>query len=85
MNMNDMHARQRGPPQESQLFDDTTQNAYGAPGFGGPAVGGNQQFMQPGNFPGSNVLSDPMANMALQYGQSIAGQGKDFVEKKVNY
>lgn len=47
-------------------------------------AGDNQQFMQPGNFPGSNVLSDPMANMALQYGQSIAGQGKDFVEKKMD-
>jgi hypothetical protein len=36
-------------------------------GYGAPA-----QFMQ-----------DPMANMAMQYGQSLAGQGKEYVHKNV--
>ncbi|WAR20100.1 YIF1B-like protein [Mya arenaria] len=40
----------------------------GAPGWG-------QQF------PGQQMFQDPMANMAMQYGTSLAGQGKDIVNK----
>ena len=81
-------ARQRAPPnnQGAQLFEDTSQSPpqamYGASGAP-PAQGG---YMQPGgNFPGSNFLNDPMvANMAMQYGQSLAGQGKEMLEKNVS-
>lgn len=34
-------------------------------------------------FPGQQLLSDPMATMAMQYGQTIADQGKQIVEEKV--
>lgn len=55
-----------------------------------PAGGGMQQNpyggqpgpMQPG-YPGQNLMNDPMANMAMQYGASLADQGKDVVEKQV--
>ena len=29
-------------------------------------------------------MQDPMANMAMQYGQSLAGQGKEYVNKNVS-
>ena len=80
--------RQRGPPvnQDPQLFQDTSQpsmqNMYGSGNMPQTSDG----FMQPGaNFSGSNLLNDPMvANMALQYGQSLAGQGKEMFEKNVS-
>lgn len=31
----------------------------------------------------NHLLADPMANMALNYGSSIASQGKDMVHKEV--
>ena len=44
---------------------------------------GQQQFGgEP--FPGQQYLNDPMANMAMQYGTSLAGQGKDIVHKNVS-
>ena len=36
-------------------------------------------------FPGQQFLNDPMANMAMQYGTSLAGQGKDIVHKNVRH
>ena len=39
----------------------------------------------PGQFPGAQYLNDPMANMAMQYGQSLAGQGTEFVHKNVRF
>ena len=35
------------------------------------------------SFPGQDLLQDPMASMAMQYGQSFMPAGKEFVEKKV--
>jgi hypothetical protein len=32
---------------------------------------------------GQNYLNDPMANMAMQYGQTLAHQGQDYVHKNV--
>lgn len=34
-------------------------------------------------FQGQDLLSNPMANVAMQYGQSFMPAGKEFVEKKV--
>lgn len=31
----------------------------------------------------NNLLGDPVANMAMAYGTSIASQGKDIVHKEV--
>ena len=44
---------------------------------------GQQQFGGE-QFPGQQFLNDPMANMAMQYGTSLAGQGKDMVHKNVS-
>ena len=30
------------------------------------------------------MLNDPMANMAMSYGQNLADQGKDYVEQNVS-
>lgn len=48
---------------------------YDQPGFGGPGV----------QFPGSQFMNDPMANMAMQYGTSLAGQGTEYVHKNVGF
>nr|CAB3267823.1 protein YIF1B-like [Phallusia mammillata] len=76
-------ARMRGPPQESQLFDDTSQAPQGMHNSGMPMQQPGYN-MPPGQFPGSNLMADPMANMAMQYGQSLAGQGKEMFEKNVD-
>lgn len=70
------HARQRGPPQNTPLFEDTS-GAHQTD-FGGMP-------MQPGgqNFPGAQFMSDPMASALSQYGQSIAGQGTEMIGKNV--
>lgn len=78
-------SKSRGGP--TPLFDDTStgppppeggpsrpQDPYGVPQQG-------QGPMQPG-FPGQNLVNDPMANMAMQYGASLADHGKDVVEKQ---
>nr|XP_002132175.1 protein YIF1B-like isoform X1 [Ciona intestinalis] len=80
--MSNSQARQRGPLQEPQLFEDTSQpNPY-------EVSGGTMQpgayNLQPGMFPGQQILNDPMANMAMQYGQSLAGHGKEMLEKNVD-
>jgi hypothetical protein len=45
-------------------------------GYGGPGTGLPQ-------FPGQQLLSDPVANMAMQYGHSLAGQGKEYVNQNI--
>ena len=78
--------RQRGPPgsHNSQLFEDTSQSPqpmYGGANMAAPQGG----FMQPGaNFPGANLMNEQMANMAMQYGHTLAGQGKEMLEKNVS-
>ena len=57
------------------MFDDTSTQQVG---YGG---------QQPG-YPGFNpaqLANDPMANMAFQYGTSLASQGKDYVDKNVRF
>jgi hypothetical protein len=34
-------------------------------------------------FAGQHILSDPVANMAMQYSQTLAGQGTEFVHKNI--
>ena len=63
----------------SQLFDDTSQ--YGDTSAGQPQNPGMQQPV----FPGAQFVNDPMANMALQYGTSLASTGREFVDQKVCY
>ncbi|KFM60161.1 Protein YIF1B-A, partial [Stegodyphus mimosarum] len=86
--------RPNNPPEYSygqfnpgpQLFDDTSggfapQYPPGsAPGMN--TSGWDQTYSHP-SFPGQQLLTDPMASMAMQYGQTIAGQGKIIVEEKL--
>ena len=61
----------------SQLFDDTSQ-------YSDPAMSqGQGQMGQQPVFPGAQFVNDPMANMALQYGSSLASSGREFVDQKV--
>jgi len=85
--------RQRGPAPDSQLFEDTSTQQQGYPG-GYAHPGAQQPQGAPGNFvpgnfvPGApggiNMLNEPMANMAFQYGTSLAGQGKEMLEKNMD-
>jgi hypothetical protein len=47
-----------------------------------PAYGGPPSNLP--QFPGSQYVNDPMANAAMQYGQTLAGQGKDYLHKNVS-
>jgi len=40
---------------------------------------------QPQMFPGQQILQDPMASMAMQYGSQFVPAGKEFVEKKLDH
>jgi len=62
---------------EPQLFNDTSGGVYV------PPYPQNQGGWEQPSFPGQQFLTDPMASMAMQYGQSIAGQGKVMVEEKL--
>ena len=77
------NTRQRAP-QSNQLFEDTSQPPASAM-YGG-ATPMQPGYMQPGgNFSGPNFLNDPVVtNMAMQYGQTLAGQGKEILEKNVS-
>jgi len=53
-----------------------------------PYANQGQQPQAPGwgpQFAGQQIFNDPMANMAMQYGSSLAGQGKDIVSKNVSF
>ena len=50
-------------------------------GYSSPSSYGGQDNMA--QYAGQQYLNDPMANMAMQYGQNLAGQGKDYLHKNV--
>ena len=58
------------------------QSAYGQSG------GYDQQYVDQGNAPlqfsGQQILNDPMANIAMSYGQTLADQGTEYVHKNVS-
>ncbi|XP_037761206.1 protein YIF1A isoform X2 [Chelonia mydas] len=71
--------RVRGPivppaPDPHQLFDDTSAGFPHAQGT--PASGIDMGF--------NTLLADPMANVAVAYGSSIASQSKDIVHKEIH-
>ncbi|XP_052275300.1 protein YIF1B-A-like isoform X2 [Dreissena polymorpha] len=65
-----------GPPQAGFMDPSQGNQSFGAGHQGAPAWGHQQ-------FPGQQLFNDPMANMAMQYGSSLAGQGKDLVNKNL--
>jgi len=47
----------------------------------------NGNSLQPGGgimFPGQPFMSGPVADMAMQYGHTLAGQGTEYVHKNVS-
>lgn len=58
-------------------------NQYDQSGAHGAQMWGQGQQFGGEQFPGQQFLNDPMANMAMQYGTSLAGQGKDIVHKNL--
>ena len=65
----------------TQLFEDTSH--YHDPGMVQQQQQQPMQQQQPQMFPGAQFVNDPMANMALQYGSTMASTGKEFMEQKV--
>ena len=60
------------------------QHNYGPPqGYAPPPQQGYPP--QQDAFAGQQIFQDPMANMAVQYGGTIASQGKDYVNKNVGF
>lgn len=73
------NVRMRGTPTDpsdpSLLFDDTSAagNKHDRSAVGkGPDV-----------YPGQGLLSDPMSNLAMAYGSSLASHGKEMMDKNV--
>lgn len=57
------------------VYEPSHQSApYG--GVGGPVPGGVPYL-------GQQLLTDPVASMAMQYGQTLAGQGTEIIHKNV--
>ncbi|XP_063527765.1 protein YIF1A isoform X3 [Pongo pygmaeus] len=69
--------RARAAPDPPPLFDDTSGGYSSQPG-GYPASGADVAFSV------SHLLGDPMANVAMAYGSSIASHGKDMVHKELH-
>ena len=61
----------------SPLFEDTSAGP-GAAGYG------RGQDKGPAGYPAQTLLSDPMSNLAMAYGSSLASQGKEMVDKNVS-
>ncbi|XP_029302602.1 protein YIF1B isoform X2 [Cottoperca gobio] len=59
----------------SQLFEDTSAAASGS------QTGNQQAGLQAAGFPS---LSDPMSNLAMAYGSSLASQGREMVDKNLD-
>ncbi|KAG7470707.1 hypothetical protein MATL_G00116680 [Megalops atlanticus] len=60
----------------TQLFDDTSAGAR-PPGYRGQETPGM-------GYSGQALLSDPMSNLAMAYGSSLASQGKEMVDKNLD-
>ncbi|KAI2561136.1 YIF1A isoform 8, partial [Pan troglodytes] len=69
--------RARAAPDPPPLFDDTSGGYSSQPG-GYPATGADVAFSV------NHLLGDPMANVAMAYGSSIASHGKDMVHKELH-
>lgn len=63
------------PSDPSPLFDDTSSEVNNH-GHGDMGKG-------PDAYPGQAFLSDPMSNLAMAYGSSLASHGKEMMDKNV--
>ena len=73
---------QPGMADPHQLFDDTSsaQNR----GYGAQRVPGGLGYPAASASPQGAFLADPVSNMAMAYGSSLAAQGKELVDKNVS-
>ncbi|XP_067604356.1 protein YIF1A isoform X3 [Pseudorca crassidens] len=69
--------RARAAPDPPPLFDDTS-GVYSSQPGGYPAPGADVAFNV------NHLIGDPVANMAMAYGGSIASHGKDMVHKELH-
>ncbi|XP_074133396.1 protein YIF1B isoform X1 [Sminthopsis crassicaudata] len=63
-----------------QLFHDTS-SAHGSGGFPGHRAPGGLGFSSPSQ---PAFLADPVSNMAVAYGSSLAAHGKELVDKNID-
>ncbi|XP_062967710.1 protein YIF1B isoform X1 [Cynocephalus volans] len=73
---------QPGMADPHQLFDDTSsaQNR----GYGAQRAPGTLGYPAASTLPQAAFLADPMSNMAMAYGSSLAAQGKELVDKNID-
>ncbi|TMS07766.1 protein YIF1B isoform X1 [Larimichthys crocea] len=67
-------------PDGSQLFEDTSGSAAASQ----TGYSNQQAGPQAAGFPGQSILSDPMSNLAMAYGSSLASQGREMVDKNLD-
>jgi hypothetical protein len=65
-----------------QLFDDTSSSQ--SRGYGAPRAPGGLGYPAASVSPQPTFLADPVSNMAMVYGSSLAAQGKELVDKNVS-
>lgn len=65
-----------------QLFDDTS--SAQSRGYGAQRVPGGLGYPAASASPQGAFLADPVSNMAMAYGSSLAAQGKELVDKNVS-
>ncbi|XP_012664615.1 protein YIF1B isoform X5 [Otolemur garnettii] len=70
---------QPGMADPHQLFDDTS--SAQSQGYGGQRAPGGLGYPSASTSPQAAFLDDPVSNMAMAYGSSLAAQGKELVDK----
>lgn len=73
---------QPGMTDPHQLFDDTSSTQ--SRGYGPQRVPSSLGYPAAAASPQAAFLTDPMSNMAMAYGSSLAAQGKELVDKNVS-
>lgn len=73
---------QPGMADPHQFFDDTS--SAPSRGYGAQPSSGGLGYPSPSSPPEAAFLADPMSNMAMAYGSSLAAQGKELVDKNVS-
>ena len=73
---------QPGMADPHQLFDDTSSSQ--SRGYGAQRVPGGLGYPAASASPQGAFLADPVSNMAMADGSSLAAQGKELVDKNVS-
>ncbi|XP_047693069.1 protein YIF1B isoform X6 [Prionailurus viverrinus] len=73
---------QPGMADPHQLFDDTS--SAQSRGYGAQRAPGGLGYVPASASPQEAFLADPVSNMAMAYGSSLAAQGKELVDKNID-